>query len=242
MSDPGDAGPLTAEQRARVLIDRQLSAAGWIVQNRSELNLFAGQGVAVREVIMAEGHGRADYVLYVDQRVVGVVEAKPEGTTLSGVEWQSARYATGLPPAVRLRALTLDDRLPFVFEASGSEVHMTNGYDPVPRARAVFSFPRPETLARTVREAQSDPTAATWRGRVRSMPPLITEGLRPAQITAIEGIERSLAEQRYSRSPADRDLQRGLADQRRHGRLVVRRRLDHPACVRCPAGADGGRR
>jgi type I restriction enzyme R subunit len=33
------------------------------VQNRSELNLFASQGVAVREVIMAAGHGRADYLL-----------------------------------------------------------------------------------------------------------------------------------------------------------------------------------
>ncbi|GAA4737111.1 type I restriction-modification enzyme R subunit C-terminal domain-containing protein [Modestobacter marinus] len=183
-----------------MLIDRQLTAAGWSVQSRTELNLFAGQGVAVREVIMAPGHGRADYVLYVDQRVIGVIEAKPEGTTLSGVEWQSARYAAGLPAAVRLKALTLDDRLPFVFEASGSELHITNGYDPVPRARALFSFPRPETLARTVRNAEDDAATATWRGRVRTMPDLIIEGLRPAQITAVQGIERSLAEQRYSRS------------------------------------------
>ncbi|MEI4273409.1 DEAD/DEAH box helicase family protein [Klenkia sp. LSe6-5] len=183
-----------------MLIDRQLTAAGWSVQSRSELNLFASQGVAVREVIMAPGHGRADYVLYVDQRVVGVIEAKPEGTTLSGVEWQSARYAAGLPADVRLRALTLDDRLPFVFEASGSELHITNGYDPVPRARSIFSFPRPETLARTVRNADDDAGTATWRGRVRTMPDLITQGLRPAQITAIQGIERSLAEQRHARS------------------------------------------
>ncbi|WP_166509494.1 DEAD/DEAH box helicase family protein [Blastococcus sp. TF02-8] len=182
-----------------MLIDRQLRAAGWSVQDRGGADL-SQTGVAIREAVMAAGHGRADYLLYVDKRAVGVIEAKPEGTTLSGVEWQSARYAAGLPPAVRLKALTLDDRLPFVFEASGSEVHLTNGYDPVPRARRVFSFPRPETLARTIRQAEADPAAATWRARVRSMPPLITEGLRPAQITAIEGIERSLAEQRYSRS------------------------------------------
>ena len=62
------------------------------------LNLFAGHGIAVREVIMAPGHGRADYLLYVDRRAVGVIEAKPEGTPLSGVEWQSAMYAEGLPP------------------------------------------------------------------------------------------------------------------------------------------------
>src|SRR5680860_1721764 len=56
---------LAAEQRARAIIDRQLSAAGWVVQDRGDLNLFAGTGVAVREVIMAAGHGRADYVLYI---------------------------------------------------------------------------------------------------------------------------------------------------------------------------------
>jgi len=76
---------LAAEQRARVLIDRQLTEAGWCVQSRSDLNLFAGDGVAVREVIMTSGHGRADYLLYVDQRAVGVIEAKPIGTPLSGI-------------------------------------------------------------------------------------------------------------------------------------------------------------
>ena len=45
---------LAADQRARVLIDRQLTDAGWVVQDRRDLNLFAGQGVAVREVIMAK--------------------------------------------------------------------------------------------------------------------------------------------------------------------------------------------
>ncbi len=97
---------LAAEQRARVLIDRQLNDAGWVVQDRKSLNLFAGPGVAVREVAMAKGHGRADYLLYVDQHAVGVIEAKPVGSTLSGVEWQSASYAEGLPPDVRLEAVT----------------------------------------------------------------------------------------------------------------------------------------
>src|SRR5215217_3903375 len=130
-----EATRLPAEARARVLIDGQLAAAGWDVQDRKDLNLFAGRGIAVREVVMASGHGRVDYLLYVDKRVVGVIEAKPEGQTLSGVEWQSAMYASGLPPEARIRAVTVDDRLPFIFEASGSETHFTNGYDPDPRAR-----------------------------------------------------------------------------------------------------------
>jgi len=191
---------LAAEQRARVLIDRQLAEAGWSVQDRQHLNLFAGQGVALRETIMKPGHGRADYLLYVDQRAVGVIEAKPEGTPLSGVEWQSAMYAEGLPAEVRLKALTVEGRLPFVFEASGPETHLTNGFDSEARARRVFAFPRPETLARWLRDAQADPAAPTWRAKVKQMPGLHIEGLRPAQIEAVTGIERCLAGQRFDRS------------------------------------------
>jgi type I restriction enzyme R subunit len=191
---------LPAEARARVQIDRQLARAGWLVVDRSDLNLFAGPGIAVRETIMALGHGRADYLLYVDKQVVGVIEAKPEGTPLSGVEWQSAMYADGLPEQHRRRAVLLDGRLPFVFEANAAETHLTNGYDPDPRARRIFNFPRPETLGRWVRDAEAEPASPTWRAKVRSLPPLATANLRPAQVDAIQGIERSLAAGRHSRS------------------------------------------
>ena len=195
-----DDARLAAEQRARVLIDQQLTTAGWVLQDKRDLNLFAAQGVACREVVMKPGHGRADYLLYVDQKVVGVIEAKPAGTTLSGVEWQSAMYAEGLPAEVRLRALTLDGRLPFVFEASGTETHFTNGYDPSPRARRIFNVPKPSTIARILRDADSDPERPTWQAKVLDLPDLDTMLLRPAQITAINGIEKSLADQHFDRS------------------------------------------
>jgi len=114
-----------------------------------------------------------------------VIEAKPAGTTLSGVQWQSSMYAEGLPAEVRLKAVTTGGRLPFVFEASGSETHFTNGYDPRSRARRVFVFPQPATLARTLRDAVAGPEHPTWRGKVTAMPELETTMLRPAQITAI---------------------------------------------------------
>jgi type I restriction enzyme R subunit len=192
------AGRVAAEARARVLIDRQLTDAGWSVQDKASMNLFAARGVAVREVTLKPGHGRADYMLYVDQRVVGVIKAKPEGTPLSGVEWQSSRYAQGLPADVRLAALTTDGRLPFVFEASGTETHFTNGYDPEPRARLIFNVPTPATLANILKH--KDEEHPTWRGKVRALPPLDRTPLRPAQVTAINGVEASLREQRFDRS------------------------------------------
>lgn len=70
---------LTPEQKARVDIDAALEAAGWILQNRDAINLAAGPGVAVHEAKMASGHGFADYLLFVNGKAVGAIEAKPAG-------------------------------------------------------------------------------------------------------------------------------------------------------------------
>lgn len=196
MSEDG----LHAEQRARVLIDGQLLAAGWQVCDQARIDLVHHPSCAVREVRMKRGSGQVDYLIYVDRRIVGVIEAKPMGTPLSGVEWQSSMYADGLTAEQQLQAVTVGGRLPFVFEASGTETHFTNGYDPQPRARKVFAFPKPRTLARIVRDAAADPEAPTWRAKVQDLPALDGTGMRPAQIEAIHGIERSLAEQRHDRS------------------------------------------
>ncbi len=192
---------LLPEQRACVKIDDQLTRAGWVVVKRKQdLNLFAGRGIALYEKVMAQGHGEADYILYVDRKVVGVIEAKKEGTPLAGVEWQSAMYAAGLPDADQKRAELILGRLPFVFEANGVETYFTNGYDPDPRSRSLYNFPKPETLARIVEDFHRSPPWPTWRAAVQLMPPLITERLRPAQIDAVTGLERSLREQRHDRS------------------------------------------
>src|SRR5512144_2831774 len=85
------------EQQARAAIDRQLEEAGWIVQDREDVNLSAGQGVAVREFRLAEGHGYADYLLFIGGKAVGVLEAKPAGHSLTSVEIQATKYSEGLP-------------------------------------------------------------------------------------------------------------------------------------------------
>src|SRR3954452_22502750 len=143
----------TPEQNARREIDADLVAAGWIVQDKEDLDLTAGRGIAVREFVMKPGFGFADYLLYVDRKAVGAIEAKPEGT-LTGVEAQSAKYAAGLPdnlPAHRRP-------LPFLFESNGTVTYFTNGLDPAHGSRQVCNFQRPETLAEWV--AQPAPLRA----------------------------------------------------------------------------------
>src|SRR5438046_1874061 len=85
-------GRMAPEEQARHRIDELLVRAGWEVQDLSGLNLYARKGVAVREVPLKSGHGEADYLLYVDGKAAGVVEAKPVGHTLTGVEVQSQKY------------------------------------------------------------------------------------------------------------------------------------------------------
>jgi type I restriction enzyme R subunit len=181
------------EREVREEVDRMLVDAGWLVQDAGEENLFAGTGIAVREATTATGP--ADYLLYVEQKLVGVIEAKREGVVLSAAERQTARYAGELTPGQRLRAWRLP--LPFRYETTAVETHFTNDLDPSPRARAVFSFHRPETLARWMREAESDPEAPTLRARLRrGLPELADDRLRPAQDRSVRGLEESLRHDR----------------------------------------------
>jgi type I restriction enzyme, R subunit len=161
-----------------------LRAAGWDVQDRRATNLSAAVGVVVREFPLKTGE--VDYLLFVNRKAIGAVEAKPEGMSLSGIEAQSEKYSTGLPtnqPAWR-------KPLPFLYESSGVETYFTNGMDPDPRSRRVFAFHKPETLTDWVQQPR------TLRANLGTLPPLITTGLWDAQIEAITNLECSLAQDR----------------------------------------------
>ncbi len=177
----------TPEESARQQIDEALRLAGWPVQDVGDANVHASRGVAIREFPLKQGHGFADYLLYVDGKAAGVVEAKKTGDTLTGVETQAAKYSEGLPDALPAHQRPL----PFLYQSTGVETRFTNWLDPVPRSRRVFHFHRPETLARWLAEFPS-----TLRKRLRDMPPIIEEGLWRAQLKAVRNLERSFAEDR----------------------------------------------
>lgn len=131
------------EEEARETIDRMLNLAGWAVQDFQDAHIHAKRGVAIRNFTLAAGHGFADYLLYVDGKAAGVIEAKKAGTTLTGVEIQSDKYKNGLPTTLPSWVTPL----PFCYQSTGIETRFTNGLDPDPRSRNVFSFHRPETMA-----------------------------------------------------------------------------------------------
>jgi len=184
---------LTPEARARVRIDEMLVAAGWAVQDAKQANLAAARGVAVREFVLKPPHGRVDYLLFVDATAVGVVEAKKEGQTLTGVEWQSAKYRDGLPDWV---GGALEGFMPFYYESTGVETRFTSALDPEPRSRPVFWFHRPETLASWIADRDANRLGPTLRHRLQNLPELVHGGLWSAQVRAIRNLEESLADNR----------------------------------------------
>ena len=173
------------EQVARDNIDKLLSHSGWVVQDNKKIDFSAALGIAVREY--QTDAGPADYALFVDRQPMGVVEAKPEswGHKITTVEEQSGGYA-----AASLKWVNNNEPLPFVYESTGVVTRFTDGRDPKPRSREVFSFSRPETMRGWLNQSASLPT------RLQSLPVLDTTGLRKCQIKAIKNLEASFREDR----------------------------------------------
>jgi len=175
------------EQKARDNIDAQLTQAGWVVQKANNIDLNVGQGQAVREY--QTDAGPADFVLFVDKKAVGVIEAKreEEGQRLTAHESQTEGYA-----AAKLKWVNNQRPLPFLYESTGVITRFTDARDPKPRSREVFSFHRPETLKEWLSQD------ASLRERLHHIPPLnpnhlpATElRLRDCQETAITNLEAS---------------------------------------------------
>jgi type I restriction enzyme, R subunit len=166
------------EQISRDLIDKHLVACGWSVQSKKKINLGESLGVAVREY--QTDVGPADYVLFVDKKPIGVIEAKKEeeGFRLTQVEEQSLDYANA-----KLKYLN-NDPLPFVYESTGGLTRFTDYRDLNPRSRPIFSFHKPETLRDLVK-------TETLRNSLQTIRPLPPEHLRDCQITAITNLEKS---------------------------------------------------
>jgi type I restriction enzyme R subunit len=169
------------EEKARQDIDRLLVSAGWSIQDNNNLNLDESIGVAVREYELPTGN--ADYMLFIDGKIVGIIEAKAKGTTLSGVSEQTAKYINSIAGA----------SAKFVYESTGVETFFRNLNDPNPLSRRLFAFHKPETLKEWLSQKE---TLRDKLKRLENDHPLITEGLRDCQIEAIANLEKSFAEER----------------------------------------------
>ena len=172
------------EQIARDRIDEKLRLSGWVIQDKKKIDFSACTGIAVKEYMTDVGP--ADYVLFIDRKPIGVIEAKKEeeGQNISVVEEQSGNYATS-----KLKHFN-NKSLPYIYESTGIITRFTNTRDPKPRAKNIFSFHRPETIELQLKNDKS------LRSRLFNFPVLENGNLRECQFTAINNLEISFKENR----------------------------------------------
>lgn len=181
---------MSPEEKARIEIDKKLEAAGWVIQDKKDIDLFASLGVAVREFNTADNN-EVDYALFIDGNPVGLVEAKEDNKGLllaTEAAEQNMDYARkGLK-----HHEGENNELRFIYEATSIITQFTDLKDPDPRVRKIFSFHRPETLKAWIDEYERE--KLTLRGRLQQFPELPTKGFRDCQVNAITNLERSFGQ------------------------------------------------
>lgn len=109
------------EEKARVKIDKQLTAAGWDIVARDEYIPFNAS--AVKEALM-QGNKESDYLLFVDDKAIAVVEAKAEYNFLGDVVAQQAEWYSQNPQG--WVGLWYSNQIPFVYLANGNKIYFKN--------------------------------------------------------------------------------------------------------------------
>ena len=173
------------EEKARLTIDKKLEEAGYVVQDMDEFNPSASLGVIVREY--QTDSGPADYLIFINKRPVGFIEAKArnKGEKLTEVAEQTKRYASS-----KLKYMPDDVDIRFGYEATDVLIHFCDYHDENYRSREVFSFHTPEQLKAWIDDDN------TFRNRLKHFPDLNPDGFRKCQVNAIQGLEKSFGENR----------------------------------------------
>lgn len=170
------------EEIARELIDYKLTLAGWSVQSKEDFNRLSPNGIAVREFCTQEGTF-ADYMLYVEGKLIAVLEAKKPDYPLSGVSIQSTKYADSLPQGI----LTFSNPLSFIYMSNGEEIYFCDRREKDYRSRVLRYFHSPSSLLSLIH-------STPLRNALKEMPPLPHDNLRECQYQAISNLESSLAQ------------------------------------------------
>lgn len=174
---------MSPEEKARLEIDKQLNTCGYVLQDMSELNPAASKGVIVREY--PTDTGEVDYLIFINRKPVGVIEAKEinKGVELvTKVEKQTNRYANSKFKYIE----NVDIR--FVYESTGEITRFTDYHDIDYCSREIFTFHSPDELEELLKASD------TLRNRLKNFPAFDTTGFRDCQVKAINSLEKSFSD------------------------------------------------
>ena len=165
------------EEKARVKIDKQLTAAGWDIVARDEYIPFNAS--AVKEALM-QGNKESDYLLFVDDKAIAVVEAKAEDNSLGDIVAQQAEWYSQNPQD--WVGLWYPNQIPFVYLANGNKIYFKNMLDADSEYVELSEMHSPKKMLQMLGK----------KSEYGALPRIEKKGLRDCQYDAEVKLEASL--------------------------------------------------
>lgn len=165
------------EEKARVKIDKQLNNAGWDIVARNEY--VPGGTTAVKEALM-QGNTESDYLLFIDNKAIAVIEAKKEQNPLGPeVEKQAEGYAVH-PQS--WYGLWFEKLIPLVYMANGNKIFFKNMLSDNEEYEELSAFHSPKKMLQIIGK----------QSEYGAIPRLEKRGLRDCQYDAEMDFEESI--------------------------------------------------
>lgn len=165
------------EEKARVIIDKQIISAGWDIVSRDEY--IPRSASAVKEALM-QGNTESDYLLFIDDKAIAVVEAKREENPLGDeVERQAEDYACH-PQS--WYGLWFSQQIPLVYLANGKKIYFKNMLLPDSDYVELSEMHSPKKMLQIIGKASE----------FGALPRLDSRGLRDCQYRAEIEFEKSI--------------------------------------------------
>lgn len=167
---------LLPEEKARKKIDLMLKKAGWSIVPREEYS--PGISAAAIEEGILKGNLEADYLLFLEGKAIGVLEAKKESVSLDDiVANQAENYTHKLLPMYQY----WENPLPLIYLSNGKELLFKNAKVPGSIYQKIDAMHTPKEMVKL----------AGINSFFAGLPTLDPKGLRDCQYEAITNLEAS---------------------------------------------------
>jgi len=166
------------EEKARVKIDKQLNNAGWDIVDRQDY--LPNYAMAVKEALM-QGGKESDYLLFVDNKAIAVVEAKKESDSLGPKVASQAEHYAKTPQ--NWYGLWFQGLIPLVYLANGNKIYFKNMLtDPDGDYVELGEMHSPKKMLQLIGK----------KSEYGALPRIEKKGLRDCQYDAEVNLEKSL--------------------------------------------------
>lgn len=167
---------LLPEEKARKKIDMLLKKAGWSIVPRDQYSPGVS-AVAIEEGLL-KGNLEADYLLFLEGKAIGVLEAKKESVSLDDiVANQAENYTHKLLPMYQY----WENPLPLIYLSNGKELLFKNAKIPGSTYQKLDAMHTPKEMVKL----------AGINSFFAGLPTLDPKGLRDCQYEAITNLEAS---------------------------------------------------